>query len=120
MSTNPFISAMRSNIEWHYIGELKSSLVRWSPLLWMLSWYNSRVINGFIEKVLDQRYKYWREGVVTSQTHRSGIDLLLADYISSHKDKVEEALEPSFKKWAIPQLRLLHLGNYFLLLLSAL
>jgi len=106
-STNPFVSAMRNNIEWHYIGELKNPVVRWSPLIRMLSWYNNRVMNGYIEKVLDQRYQDWREGMVTSQTPRSGIDLLLADYINSRKDKAGKILEPSFKKWAIPQLRLL-------------
>lgn len=106
-STNPLVSSMRNTIEWHYIGERKSPLVRWSPLIRVLAWYNGRVMDGYIGNILDQRYQNWREGKVTSAEHRSGIDLLLADYISSRKDKYGKALEPGFKKWAISQLRLL-------------
>ena len=43
---------MRSSIEWHCLGELKRSIVRWTLLLGPMSWYNARVMNKYLSRVL--------------------------------------------------------------------
>ena len=98
---------MRHTLDWHFLGELRNPIVRWSPLIRLISWYNGRKMDKYISTVLDQRYAEWRTGKVTSQSNRAAIDLALADYMSTHKDKAEETLDPKFKAWAIIQLRLL-------------
>lgn len=47
---------MRNTIDWHYMGEYKSALVRYTPFIKLLGWYNSRTINIYISRVLDQRF----------------------------------------------------------------
>jgi cytochrome P450 len=103
----PFVSAMRDSLEWNYLGELKSSLVRWSPLLRLISWNNGRVMNKYLSNVLDERYTEWRAGRASTVTNKSAIDLMLSDYINKYKDKASNTLDPKFKRWAIPQLRLM-------------
>lgn len=92
---------------WHYLGELKSSIIRWTPLLSLISWYNARVMNTYLAKVLDTRYADWQTGSAASESSKSAIDLLLGDYISKHKDKAPATLDAEFKSWAIPQLRIM-------------
>jgi cytochrome P450 len=98
---------MRNSIDWHYLGELKSSLVRWTPLLGLMSWYNARRMNEYLSKILDERYEDWCTGRASRDASRSVIDILLADHMSKLKDKATVTLDVSFKKWAIPQLRIM-------------
>ncbi|KAH8732130.1 cytochrome protein [Phaeosphaeriaceae sp. PMI808] len=104
---HPFASAMRSSIDWHYLGELKSSIIRWTPLLRLISWYNAWVMNDYLAKVLDARYADWRTGRAASESSKSAIDLILGDHMSKLKDKAPAALDADFKNWAIPQLRIM-------------
>ncbi|KAF1960990.1 cytochrome protein [Byssothecium circinans] len=104
---HPFASAMRNSLEWHYFAELKSSVVKGTPLLRLISWYNSRLMNNYLSAVLDERYADWRSGSVSLENSKSATDLILAHYISKHKDKAPTTLDAKFKKWAIPQLRIM-------------
>ncbi|KAF2877337.1 cytochrome P450 71B25 [Massariosphaeria phaeospora] len=104
---NRFVSAIRHTINWDYLGELRTPLVRWTPLIRLIHWYNGRIMKNYISRALDARYIEWKAGNVDPQTTRTAIDLALADYINRHKDKPTETLDPKFKAWAIVQLRLL-------------
>lgn len=104
---NPFRTAMRSNMEWHYLGELKSSVVRLTPLLRVITWLNARTMNNYLSNALDKRYASRRTGDKFLDTHNSVIDLLLSDYVAQNKNKAPAVLDATFKKWAIPQLRIM-------------
>jgi len=64
-------------------------------------------MNHYVSTVLDERFSEWKSGTITPQTNKSAIDLIISDYISTHKDKTEAKLDPKFKAWAIVQLRLM-------------
>jgi cytochrome P450 len=98
---------MRRSIDWHYLGDVFSTIARRTPLIRGIDWYNSRIMKKYLSDVLDTRYKDWRSGRGSPDTSKSTIDLILADYMSKHKDKANETLDAGFKKWAIPQLRIM-------------
>lgn len=104
-----FSSALRRNMDWHYLGDALSSIARRTPLIRIINSYNSRIMNEYLSDVLDERYVDWRTGKVSPllDSNKSTLDLILADYMSKHKDKTPEVLDASFKKWAIPQLRIM-------------
>lgn len=104
---NPFASAMRHTVKWHYQSELKSPLIRWSPLIRFIGWWDSYVINKHLSKMLEERYVELRSDRTSNSTNKSVIDLLLSDYMSKQKDQSGPTLDPEFRKWAIPQLRLM-------------
>ncbi|KAF2183336.1 cytochrome P450 [Zopfia rhizophila CBS 207.26] len=102
------VSAMRNTLDWHFLGELRTPLVRWSPLIRLIAWYNGRKMNHYIAAELDKRFTEWKSGAVSPSANRTAIDLAIADYLSKRKDKAEEdRLDPDFKDWAVVQLRML-------------
>jgi cytochrome P450 len=64
-------------------------------------------MNNFLSKVLDERYMELSTESESSDTGKSVVDLLIADYISKHKDKAFATLDTAFTTWAIPQLRIM-------------
>ncbi|KAF2022236.1 cytochrome protein [Aaosphaeria arxii CBS 175.79] len=104
-----FTKALRSNMDWHYLGDSISSIVRRTPIIQLINSYNTRIMNRYLSDVMDERYLEWRAGKVSSLSYsnKSTLDLILADYMSKHKDKVPEVLDTAFKNWAIPQLRIM-------------
>lgn len=103
---NQLATAMRHTLGWHFMGELKSPIVRWSPLIRMIAWYDGYKMDKYISEVVEQRYAALRNDNNSSQASRSVLDLALEDYISSRKDKASKNLDPKFKKWLLVQLRL--------------
>ncbi|PVI05779.1 cytochrome protein [Periconia macrospinosa] len=104
-----FTTALRRNMDWHYLGDALSSVARRTPIIGVINKYNSSIINDYLGDILDERYKEWRTGKVTSlpDSQKSTLDLILTDYIAKQKDKTPEVLDAAFKKWAIPQLRVM-------------
>jgi cytochrome P450 len=104
-----FCATLRRNMDWHYLGDGLSSIARRTPIIRIINKRNSRIMNEYLSGVLDARYMDWRNGRVTTHldSNNSSLDLILADYVSKHKEKAPEILDPAFKKWAIPQLRIM-------------
>jgi cytochrome P450 len=100
---------MRRSIDWHYLGDAFSTIARRTPLIRVIDWYNSRIMKKYLSDVLDARYKDLRTGscVFPDAVNKSTLDLILADYMSKHKDKAADTLDAGFKAWAIPQLRIM-------------
>jgi cytochrome P450 len=94
-------------MDWHYLGELKSSVVRLTPLLRVITWLNARTMDNYLSEALDDHYADRCAVAMCPESNNSVIDLLLSDYMSKHKDKLPATLDTAFKKWAIPQLRIL-------------
>jgi cytochrome P450 len=104
---NPFSKALRSNMDWHYLRKLKSSIVRLTPLLRVITWLNARTMDNYLSEALDDRFADRCAVAMFLESNNSVIDLLLSDYVSKHKDKTTPTLDAAFKKWAILQLRIM-------------
>lgn len=100
---------MQHTLNWHYRAELKNPLIAMTPLVNLIRWHNGRKMDKFISKILQTRYKELRDETA-SKGKRSGIDLLLADYLTEktkNGQRAPEKVDSSYEKWAIAQLRLL-------------
>jgi hypothetical protein len=106
---NSFCAALRRNMDWHYLGDGLSSIARRTPIIRVINNYNSCIMDKYLSNVLNERYMDWRSGKVSPylESNKSSLDLILADYMSKHKEKAPDVLDTAFKKWAIPQLRIM-------------
>jgi cytochrome P450 len=102
---NALGSALQHTLGWHFLGELKNPVVRWSPLIRLIAWYNGQRMNRYISKVLHHRFEEMKRDGSELLPKRSAIDLALADYLSG-AGKGRTTLDPNFEKWAVTQLRL--------------
>jgi cytochrome P450 len=96
-------------MDWHYLGDGLSSIARRTPIIRLINNHNSRIMNEYLSSVLDERYMELRNGDASTRldSNRSTLDLILADYVSKYKEKAPEVLDTAFKRWAIPQLRIM-------------
>ncbi|KAJ4336442.1 hypothetical protein N0V95_008617 [Ascochyta clinopodiicola] len=100
---NPLAAAMRSSIEWHCQDEELNPFKRWNPMRPLVQWRNSRIMNNYINSVLDRRYEEWRNDKVTGHAN-SVMDIAMEAYMSERKAAMK--LDAEFKGWACAQTRL--------------
>ncbi|PVH72354.1 cytochrome P450 [Cadophora sp. DSE1049] len=102
---NQLAYAMRSQVRWHISAGEFNPFKRFNPIRPLVQWNNGRLMDNYISKELDERFAERRrsKGVVT----RSIIDIVIEDYMSENEvASGSKKLDPTFKKWAIVQIRL--------------
>jgi cytochrome P450 len=104
---NSLASAMRSQVMWHCGVDELNLFKRWNPARPFVQWKNSRTMNNYVSKELDQRFAE-RQGNKKDISSRSIIDLVLDNYMAENPmlDSAK-GLDHSFKKWAQVQIRLM-------------
>ena len=109
--TNPLASALRRQINWLSFGNEINPWQRWHPLRPLLQWYNSRVMDNYIERELDHRFQELRQSQSSaakdSKKSRSVVYLALENYIAEHMHgKATDTIDATFKAYAKAQIRL--------------
>lgn len=112
---NDCINALREQV--HYLpNETMDPLVMWRPYGIYRRWRNSRIMNEYIGKVLDERFASKEATAGKKQRKRTIIDLALDSYISGDGDMENDAaasttsneppaMDAEFRKGAITQIR---------------
>ncbi|KAI9669008.1 MAG: hypothetical protein M1817_005165 [Caeruleum heppii] len=105
---NPLASALLSQIHWKRSDQDFNPWQRWHPLRPFVQWYNGRQMDTYIGRELDKRYALYRSGSchAGSKQEKSVIDLALQGYMEGRSTKPAEALNPTFRAFAISQIRL--------------
>lgn len=105
---------MGNIVKWHSFWDPR---ILMNPVRPIVNWWNSRIVNKWIEGELQQRYnslKYSRQSSTTAdiQRSRSVLDLAIEGFIDNNDGATPERLDPNFMRTATHQMRLfLFAGN---------
>lgn len=101
---NQLAYAMRSQVRWQIADGELNIFTRWNPARPLVQWYNSRQMDRYIWKELEERFSERQKSNDTAP--RSIMDLVLDNYIKeSPSIKTANRLDSSFKAWATVQIR---------------
>jgi cytochrome P450 len=95
------ISALLAQRKWAFFGLEQSFLTVINPLRYFHIWNNRRIMDNYISKEMDERYLS-KKGVTEDRTI---IDLALSAYRSENSIGHREPLDPTFRKYAISQMK---------------
>lgn len=96
---------MLSQIRWHPPNAEANPFEYLNFARLYIQWQNGRKMNDYIGKELDKRYQEHRADPANKRT-KAVIDLVLQAYTSQDMKPLPERLDPSFRKFAIRQIRL--------------
>jgi len=101
---NQLAYAMRSQVRWQIADGELNIFKRWNPARPLVQWYNSRQMDSYISKELDNRFAERQNS--NDKPLRSIMDLVLENYITENPSaKTSSRIDPTFKKWATVQIR---------------
>lgn len=106
LKKHPFASAMMSNMAWHYTNDLRTRWIRWSPLLPLLSWHNSRKMDQYISAVINRRCDTRSDGPAMEKSSETLLDFTLSQYFEKTRDGLGVRPHTKFTKWLTAELRL--------------
>ncbi|KAN0112751.1 cytochrome P450 [Hyaloscypha variabilis] len=90
--------AMRSQVRWHIADGELNIFKRWNPARPLVQWYNSRQMDSYVSKELDERFAE-RQKNSDAPVH-SIIDLVLDNYIKENfSARTSGRMDPIYKKW---------------------
>ena len=101
---NPMVSALRRQIPWLSYGTELNIWQRWHPVRPIMHWYNTRIMNSYVTRELEERFASQRDGVDSVKHSKSIIDLALKEYLKEATSK--DFLDPLFKTIVIGQIKL--------------
>ena len=105
---NPLATALLSQLHWKLSGQELNLLERWNPVRPVIEWLNSRQMNSYIGKELDQRYAEYSTNLALGNTSQSKsvISLVLKDYLEQKRaKKPSPILDRIFRSYATSQIR---------------
>ncbi|KAL4801043.1 N-alkane-inducible cytochrome P450, partial [Aspergillus venezuelensis] len=106
---HPIAAAMRDTIDRESQMETGNHLSRLSPVRRFKQWQNGRTMDHHIGVELEKRYQAWKgsdtSGSPASSASKTIMDLAIAEYMKT-RSGVGTTLDPTFKTWAINQIRL--------------
>jgi len=108
---NSLVNAFQRTISWSPDGVIVGSLKNLNPIMPLVHWYNARLIDRYLTKVIDDRYKIRSEEVFEKPLRRKGkpaIDLALDEYLAEEAQsgiKVSGEPDMAFKRFAIDQMK---------------
>lgn len=95
-------------VKWCTFGADINPFKRYNPVRLLVHWYNSRRMNGFVNKVIDSRFtelvQDGHDG--SSQKNNSIIDLVLTTYLSENAASKIQGMDSTFKKFTLSQIKL--------------
>ena len=103
--------SMLSQIRWHQPNAEVNPLEYLNLVRWYIHWRNGYRMNNYIDKELDKRYDEYRAGQESIQT-KAVVDLVIQAYVSHGKDGLSKRLDPSFRRFAVRQIRLFFFAGH--------
>ncbi|KAL8835411.1 MAG: hypothetical protein Q9176_006912 [Flavoplaca citrina] len=121
-SPNPMTTALRSQIRWCSFGAEPNPFDYMNPFKPLVHWYNTRTMNNYMTKVLQERYpsssppssppsnksNTTSPPPPTPQKSKAVIDLAHTEYLSSTSPSTTQSFAPT----ALPQMKLFILGGH--------
>ena len=105
---NPLATALLSQLRWKLSVQELNPLERWNPVRPVIEWLNSRQMNSYIGKELDQRYADYSANLALGNPpqSKSVISLVLKDYLEQNRaEKPSPTLDRTFRSIATNQIR---------------
>jgi cytochrome P450 len=107
-----FVNAFQSTISWSPAGTIVEPFKNLNPMMPIMHWYNTRLMDTYLTRVIDDRYKQRGEHVVAETERRKrgkpAIDLALDEYVAEGNSKgqnVSRGPDLAFKRFAIDQMK---------------
>ena len=107
-TNNPLATALLSLLRWKLSDQELNPLKRWNPVRPVVEWLNSRRMNSYIGKELDQRYANYcaNHTLGIALQSKSVIRLVLRDYLEQNRaEKPSPILDKNFRCVATSQIR---------------
>ncbi len=100
---NDMTAALRDQIRWCIFGLEPNPLTRFNPFRPIMQWYNTRRMNRYVKRELEDRYA--RRS--STSTSKSIVDLALKAYTAENAtDQTSKQMDPTFQEFAISQIKL--------------
>ena len=96
---------MLSQIRWHQPNAEVNPFEHFNFARWYMHWRNGRRMDDYIGKELDKHYNEYIESPRNTKT-KAVIDLVMQAYAPRGKTDLPDKLDPSFRLFAIRQIRL--------------
>ncbi|KAL8992987.1 MAG: hypothetical protein Q9169_006677 [Polycauliona sp. 2 TL-2023] len=117
---NPMTAALRSQIRWCSFGAEPNPFDYMNPFKPLVHWYNTRIMNKYLLKVLNERYpsSTIQTNDTTGKKSKAVIDLAHTEYQSSMNPNAssstfnDKTTPTSFASLALPQMKLFILGGH--------
>lgn len=104
-------SALRDQIRWCQFGSEPNIFDRLNPLRPIYQWYNSRRMNRYISKKLQERYA--SRDTTSRSTSKTIVDLALKSYDQDlSKNSDTQTVDPTFHQYAMSQIKLFIFGGH--------
>ncbi|KAK6827831.1 hypothetical protein PG987_011172 [Apiospora arundinis] len=102
---NPLAKALRNQIPWLNFGDGMNAFRQYNPIRWLICWRNKRIMDQYLSRELDKRYRKKSKGNGdVPRGSKSITDLALDTYLNG--DTPQGRLDKTFKKFAISQILL--------------
>ena len=113
---NDLVKGFRSQVQWVPIGDEINPFKKYKPFRPFIYAYNTRRMNGYISRELDQRSAMRRntEHQKFSKRSKPIIDIALDVYLEDeNRDSSTDDIDPTFKSFAIDQIKLFMFAGTF-------
>lgn len=99
---------MMSQIRWHQPNAEINPLGHLNFIRWTVEWWNGQQMDQYIGNELDKRFAEFKNTAPNDKKkkQKSVIDLVLQAYIAQSGNRSPDKLDPSFRTFAIHQIRL--------------
>lgn len=105
--SNPLVDGLRMQIRWLTFGADVNPFVRYNPIRPLVHWYNSRRMNNYVRKEIDDRFAtLQRVDDRPKESGKSIIDLVLTAYLSEDPARKTKPRENTFKDFTMAQIKL--------------
>lgn len=107
--SNSLVDGLRMQIRWLTFGADINPFKRYNPLRPLVHWYNAQRMNRYVSREVDIRMANYQHKERFQPVDRtmSVIDLALTAYLSANSEKkVTKAVDGTFKKLAMSQIKL--------------
>ncbi|KAL8990577.1 MAG: hypothetical protein Q9169_008088 [Polycauliona sp. 2 TL-2023] len=104
---NPLVNGLRVQVKWLTFGADINPFTRYNPVRPMVHWYNTRRMNKYITRVIDNRFSELNlEGDEAQTASKSIIDLVITSYHSEQSPKGCAVMDETCKKFTMNQIKL--------------
>ena len=105
------VAALRNQIRWCQFGSEPNIFDRLNPMRPIYQWYNTRRMNRYISKKLQQRYA--TSDSTSDSTRKTIFDLALKSYFQDlPEEKATQSIDPTFHEYAMSQIKLFIFGGH--------
>ena len=94
-------------VKWLSFGPDVNPFKRYNPMRPLVHWYNSRRMNGYVARKIEDRFaELQNEDTDSIKGNKSILDLVLTAYLSENEERKSQDMDRTFKKFTMSQIKL--------------